>query len=260
VKKWDWLRAETATTLENQQSRRCLSQFFHSLGAKDDSVGRFFRRETVELEWNKVNVMTETCKSNFQWEFVRHPGTVGAIAASSSSLAREMVQGFDWQRIRTVVEYGPGTGAFTGEILARLQPGARYAAIEINPQFVQHLRAKYPGVAIHQNSAVDVASVCAAEEFTSLDAIVCGLPWASFSDSLQTAILDPMIAMLEPDGQFATFAYLQGLLLPGGIKMRRRLRRCFASVESSRVVWRNLPPAFVYRCRHPQVEDRRRNK
>jgi hypothetical protein len=32
VKKWDWLRAETAKTLENQQSRRCLSQFFHSLG------------------------------------------------------------------------------------------------------------------------------------------------------------------------------------------------------------------------------------
>jgi hypothetical protein len=32
VKKWDWLRAETAKTLENHWSRRCLSQFFHSLG------------------------------------------------------------------------------------------------------------------------------------------------------------------------------------------------------------------------------------
>jgi hypothetical protein len=31
VKKWDWLRAETVKTLENQRSRRCLSQFFHSL-------------------------------------------------------------------------------------------------------------------------------------------------------------------------------------------------------------------------------------
>ena len=213
----------------------------------------------IRLEWNKVKVVTATCKSNFQWEFVRHPGTVGAIAASSSSLAREMVQGFDWHRIRTVVEYGPGTGAITGEILGRLQPGARYAAIEINPQFVQHLRTRYPGVAIHQNSAVDVASVCAQEGFASLDAIVCGLPWASFGAPLQTAILDAAIAMLEPDGQFATFAYLQGLLLPGGMKIRRRLQRCFASVESSRVVWRNLPPAFVYRCRNPQVQDRQRN-
>jgi hypothetical protein len=32
VKKWDWLRAETAKTLEDRRSRRCLSQFFHSLG------------------------------------------------------------------------------------------------------------------------------------------------------------------------------------------------------------------------------------
>jgi hypothetical protein len=30
-KKWDWLQADTAKALENQQSRRCLSQFFHSL-------------------------------------------------------------------------------------------------------------------------------------------------------------------------------------------------------------------------------------
>ena len=32
VKKWDWLRAETAKTLENQPSQGCLSQFLHSLG------------------------------------------------------------------------------------------------------------------------------------------------------------------------------------------------------------------------------------
>jgi 2-amino-4-hydroxy-6-hydroxymethyldihydropteridine diphosphokinase len=31
VEKWDWRQAETAKTLENQRSRRCLSQFFHSL-------------------------------------------------------------------------------------------------------------------------------------------------------------------------------------------------------------------------------------
>jgi hypothetical protein len=33
MKKWDWLRAGTAKTLEDRWSRRCLSQFFHSLGA-----------------------------------------------------------------------------------------------------------------------------------------------------------------------------------------------------------------------------------
>jgi hypothetical protein len=44
VKKWDWLRAETAKILENQWSRRCLSQFFHSLSAK---VRAFAERKTT---------------------------------------------------------------------------------------------------------------------------------------------------------------------------------------------------------------------
>ncbi len=191
--------------------------------------------------------------SSFVREFVRNPATTGAIAASSNYLAREMVRGFDWQRIRTVVEYGPGTGAITGEVLASLAPGARYAAIEVNPQFAQRLRETFPGISIHQTSAADVARVCAEEGFESLDAIVCCLPWASFSDQLQSAILDATISMLNASSQFATFAYLQGLLLPGGFKIRRRLHRCFASVESSRVVWCNLPPAFVYRCRDPRL-------
>ena len=38
VKKWDWLRAETAKTLEDQRSRRCLSQCFHSLGERITAI------------------------------------------------------------------------------------------------------------------------------------------------------------------------------------------------------------------------------
>jgi hypothetical protein len=39
VKKRDWLRAETTKAMEHQQSRRCLFQFFRSLGtSRNDSV------------------------------------------------------------------------------------------------------------------------------------------------------------------------------------------------------------------------------
>jgi phosphatidylethanolamine/phosphatidyl-N-methylethanolamine N-methyltransferase len=185
----------------------------------------------------------------FLWEFARQPGTIGAVAASSPFLAREMVDGFDWARIQTIVEYGPGTGAFTRQILERLRPGARYVALEVNPRFADDFQTHFPGVPIYQRSAAEVASVCSREGITRIDAVVCGLPWASFQDPLQTAILDATMAMLSPDGQFSTFAYLQGLLLPGGFRLRNHLRRRFALVKTSRIVWRNLPPAFIYRCR-----------
>ena len=55
--------------------------------------------------------------------------------------------------------------------------------------------------------------------------------------------------VLKPGGQFVTFAYLQGLLLPAGRRFRAKLKRSFSDVTKSKIVWRNLPPAFVYRCR-----------
>ncbi len=62
------------------------------------------------------------------------------------------------------------------------------------------------------------------------------------------------MSVLKEQGQFATFAYLQELLLPAGLRFRRMLRHYFREVSTSRTVWKNLPPAFVYRCRrrnHP---------
>jgi phospholipid N-methyltransferase len=81
-----------------------------------------------------------------------------------------------------------------------------------------------------------------------VDAVICGLPWASFPESLQQEIMEAMLQVLRPGGQFATFAYWQGLMLPAGLRFARRLRATFSTVERSPTAWRNLPPAFVYRC------------
>lgn len=160
-----------------------------------------------------------------------------------------MADSIDWAAGGVVVEYGPGTGAFTGEILARLRPGARFFAVELNPVFCEALRVRFPELHVHQASVQQVAELCRRENVEQIDAILSGLPWAAFSDSDQAACLGAMMSVLKPGGQFATFAYLQGLLLPAGRRFRRRLGECFSTVESSRVVWRNFPPAIVYRCR-----------
>jgi len=54
---------------------------------------------------------------------------------------------------------------------------------------------------------------------------------------------------MSPNGQFVTFAYLQGLLLPPGRRFVALLPKYFTHVSRSRTVWLNLPPAFVYQCR-----------
>jgi phospholipid N-methyltransferase len=58
-----------------------------------------------------------------------------------------------------------------------------------------------------------------------------------------------MMTVLKPKGQFVTFAYLHGLPLPAGRQFAARLPEYFTEIRKSHPVWRNVPPALVYRCR-----------
>lgn len=83
----------------------------------------------------------------------------------------------------------------------------------------------------------------------SVDCIVSGLPWAAFSASMQTKFLDETMRVLKPGGKFVTFAYVHGLWLTRGRRFAGLLPKYFSSVSNSPIVWLNVPPAFVYRCR-----------
>lgn len=185
----------------------------------------------------------------FLRQFLRKPGTTGAVAPSSRSLAVEMVAWLDLEKAGAVVEYGPGTGAFTDAVLARLPASCRFFMIEVNPLFVNLLRKRHPERVIYEDSVSNVRWLCRREGIAEVDCIISGLPWASFPEAMQIEYLDAMMTVLKPGGQFVTFAYLQGLLMPAGQQFRRKLQKYFSEVAHSRTVWMNLPPAFVYRCR-----------
>lgn len=190
-------------------------------------------------------------RASFLREFILNPGHVGAIAPSSPALAKRMVECVDFEKARAVLEYGPGTGAFTGAILERLRPGAKFAAIELNPSYCEILRKKFPGARIVNESAAKAVAICRAEgmgEPPCVDAVVSGLPWASFPEALQDELLGEMLKVLKPGGVFVTFGYQMGTLLPAGKRFAAKARRLFGRVERSELVWRNLPPAFVFRC------------
>lgn len=159
-----------------------------------------------------------------------------------------MVEWIDWEKTDTLFEWGPGTGSFTSLILERKPDRCRYVAMEINPDLCAILTERFPGIEIRQESVASVARICESECIEQVDCVVCGLPWASFSDAMQDEFLDAMMCVLRKGGQFTTFAYLHGLTVPAGQHFRRKLHRYFSTVSRSEVVWLNLPPAFVYRC------------
>jgi phospholipid N-methyltransferase len=160
-----------------------------------------------------------------------------------------MVEWIEWPRVRAVVEYGPGLGAFTSAVLAAKPPGADYFAVELEPTFVTAMQQRFPSARIHHNSVANIRAICDQQGIAAVDAVISGLPWAAFPERLQIELMDATASVLAPQAQFVTFAYVQGVLLPAGQRFRKMLSRYFSDVTTSRIVWRNLPPAFVYRCR-----------
>ncbi len=185
---------------------------------------------------------------HFLKAFLRNAGGVGAVAPSSVELANLMTDWLDWGMLGSVVEYGPGTGVLTEVIAAQLPKSCRFFAVERDPKLAALAQRRCPGVEVVEACASRVPELCRERGMDRVDAILCGLPWAAFPAGLQDRLLEAMFEVLPPGGKFATFAYWQGLLLPAGQRFRGFLRSNFASVEQSRTAWRNLPPAFVYRC------------
>lgn len=181
-------------------------------------------------------------------KFLQHPLQVGAIAPSGEILCRELTDWLELDKAAAAAELGPGTGVVTEAIIRRCNSKCDFFAVELDPEICRLLQENMPQVCVCNANACDLKKLCQARNIEQLDAVVSGLPWASFPASLQQTIIDAVLESLPSGGRFSTFAYLQGMVLPGGIHFRKLLKKKFSHVELSAIIWKNLPPAVVYRC------------
>jgi phosphatidylethanolamine/phosphatidyl-N-methylethanolamine N-methyltransferase len=200
----------------------------------------------------------------FFWGFVRHPRAVGSIVPSSPYLAAAVAAPVP-ASAQCVVELGPGTGPITRALLARLGPSAAVVAVEIDPDFCALLRREVRDRRLHVVRArapelplrpaaghrcapapsPPAAALARAGEAAGspaagsrpIEAIVSGLPFANFSPALRAAIVEAAFGLLAPGGVFSGYGYAP-FALPS--VLRRVFGRC-----TLRLVWRNVPPAFV---------------
>jgi phosphatidylethanolamine/phosphatidyl-N-methylethanolamine N-methyltransferase len=187
-------------------------------------------------------------------QFLLHPRLTGAVAASSPALARMMTEGMRLEQARTVVELGPGTGVVTDAILRRVAAGTRIVTVELNGHLAARLTDRYhrhPVEVVHA-SAADLTSLVR----YPVDAVISGLPWTVIPKPVRDRILDAVSAVIAPTGVFTTFAYAHAAWTPPGRRFAEELALRFGGITTSPTVWRNLPPAFVYRAAAPKLSHR----
>jgi phospholipid N-methyltransferase len=177
----------------------------------------------------------------FALNFFRHPFMLGSIWPSSRFLVDEVLRPIDWERARVIVEYGPGVGTITAEILRRMHPEAHLVAIETNEAFVKFLKTSLadPRLHVENESAADVGSILQRRNLPPAQYVVSGIPLGSMPEALRVDIVAKTRTALAPGGQFLVYQFTSRVLPV--------LQRTFRDVSRS-TEKRNIPPAHLFVC------------
>jgi phospholipid N-methyltransferase len=177
----------------------------------------------------------------FAINFLRHPLMLGSIIPSSRFLVNQVLDPVDWDRARVIVEYGPGIGTFTAEILRRMRADARLVAIETNRAFVRFLQRSFtdPRLHVEYGSAAEVDVVLQQLGLSAAQYIISGIPLGSMPERVRTEIVDKSRAALDSDGAFLVYQFT-ARVLPA-------LRCSFGEVRRGFELY-NLPPAQWFVC------------
>ena len=145
----------------------------------------------------------------FARNFFRHPRMLGSIVPSSRFLIKELLQPIDWNQARVIVEYGPGVGVITAEILRRMRSDAVLIAIEMNPDFVTHLRSALPDerLKVVEGSAESVGEILERFGHGKANYIISGIPFSTISAAVRERILRNTSQALAPGGAFLVFQF-----------------------------------------------------
>jgi len=180
--------------------------------------------------------------------FIKSPAHTGSIWPSSEYLADEITSSIGIESAKYISELGPGTGALTEYILKKKKRDAVFFAVELNEDLHNAIKFKFPQIRLYNDNASELCSIIKKENISHLDLVISGLPWASFPANVQQNIMGAVYSSLREGGIFTTFAYIQGMLFPSAIRYSKLLKKQFSRVETSHTIWKNIPPAFVYRC------------
>lgn len=181
-------------------------------------------------------------KRNFLKQFFKDRKMVGAVSPSTRFLGEKMLANIDFDKVKGLVELGPGTGIFTDIIMERMRKDAKLLVFELNDEFYEALNARIddPRVQIIHDSAENIAKYLPEEEQTTQDAVISSLPLMVFPAELRKAVVDASYNALKPKGTYVQFQY--------SLQSKKFLESFYESVKITFTI-KNFPPAFVYTCK-----------
>lgn len=151
-----------------------------------------------------------------------------------------MLEPIDFKNARCIVEFGPGTGSITLEILSMMNKDSVLLVFEINEEFCALLKGiRDPRLKIIQDSAENLELHLKELKIEKVDYVVSSLPFAMIPNSVVNNILTLVKKVLRKGGSFMQYQY--------SLNAYKRLKEAFGNVNVEFTAM-NIPPAFVFVC------------
>ncbi|MBA3649163.1 MAG: methyltransferase [Chitinophagales bacterium] len=179
---------------------------------------------------------------DFVSEVLKRETTIGAILPSSRSLVRKMLAKVNFKSAGIIVEFGPGNGIITKEIIRRKNPETRLIIFEVNPDFFKYLKATIgdrKDITIYNRSADLLTETLHEEGIDKADYIISSVPLIRLPKTVSENIILSAHQMLKDGGLFIQFQY--------SLMSQRKLKNLFKDVKTNFAAI-NMPPAFIYIC------------
>ena len=164
----------------------------------------------------------------------------------SSRFAVQKIVRFMPPDMKYVLEYGPGDGVLTRQILDLLPPDGKLLAIETNDNMCAEVAAiNDPRLVLIKGDATRAAEYAAAHGMSKFDMVISGIPFSMLPSRVRQGTAKMTEELLAPSGVFVV--YQTSPLMVHYLKMYFDVQVAFEP--------RNVPPYFIMcgRKRGPQL-------
>lgn len=147
---------------------------------------------------------------------------------------------------KRILEIGPGTGAITNALLAEGASREQLCLLERDDKLAAYLAGKFPDVRVINGDARSIADVLQPKAGAFFDIIISSLPLLNVKEADKIRILEQIFSTLDQQGILVQYTYSAKAPISPSLANRFGVRG-----ERTAMVFRNLPPASVWKYSHP---------
>jgi len=186
-------------------------------------------------------------KMIFLSNFLKSPAQVAAVAPSSKYAIKSILKNIDFGKAKTIVEYGPGTGPVTKDLLWQMEDDATLICFEPNENFCSFLGKSINDsrLKLINDSAENIDFHLNRLDINKADYILSGIPFSLIKKEAKMSILGKTSDALNENGKFIVYQQYNW-------HMEKYLKEYFSNV-SKHMELRNLPPTFIFVCQKMKI-------